>query len=420
MTVTNLAKVTIHRIKVIDAHSIAGEPGNYAEWKVTFLINGIFRKVKRFDAAWFGGFRHLETDVNIDFTVIAPLINGQVVIQVFGEEIDDTTANDKLTPLQKTHRPAEEFPLGASWLMATVRNLDSEPHEPFFPYKKGTETIGGYTIYYSIEPQGETVDDDRRTYYPLIRAGSRYCAWQVHNWEAFTSTQDAWSAEGLRLTRISTHLNDATSPRFAETSSRAFMGIYQEGRGFWNFWLFDAANFRAKFDQLRKAQIRCNDIFCYREGDTVMIGGVFSDDGPDTQVFIDLSLDQLRAMNLEMNRLDWSMIALDTYHNGKEQSFVALFEERNHPTLLANNLSYGDLNAKSNELAPKGLFLDDYCIHNDDGKAVFNALFRAMPEVQDWLTEDKGFSNLESRLDYNFRRERHIANLDSWSSADPE
>ena len=418
MTITNLARVTIHRIRVTDAHSVVGEPGDEAEWNVVFMIN-FAMKVKYYDVPLSAGTVSIGADFDVGFTVITPLIDGEVVIRVFGDEIDDTTPNDKLTPLQRIHRPADEFPLGASWLRADVSDLGGGSGG-FFPYEKGTETLGGYTIWYSIEPYVERAIDDRRTYYPLLRPGKRYNGWQVTNWEDFTSKQDEWFAEGLRLKRVATHLNDASTPRFAETANRGFMGVYQEGGGRWDFWLMDEPNFMNKYNELRKQRIRCDDIFCYRENDYLMIGGTFSGDGPQTEIFTDMTARDLKVKNDEQKRLGRSMISLDTYHNGKDRRFMAVFEDQAYDTELVQDVDYGDLMRARQDLRERGLYIEDYCIHNDGGKAVFNVIFHPADPMQDYMTEDKGFAYLESRIEYNYNRDYHVANLDSWSPTDPE
>ena len=79
-----------------------------------------------------------------------------------------------------------------------------------------------------------------------------------------------------------------------------------------------------------------------------------------------------------------------------------------------------DVGTEVKELRDRGLYIEDYCIHNDGGKAVFNVIFHPADPMQDYMTEDKGFAYLESRIEYNYNRDYHVANLDSWSPTDPE
>jgi hypothetical protein len=417
MAITSIARVTIHRIRISDAHSVAGEPGSTAEWNLAFFVNGQF-KLKRIDVPLSAGLISPGFDVELDFNFVVPLLAGKVIIRVFGDEIDDTTANDKISPIQRIHRPAEEFPLGAGWISSSVYNLLEGDGDDWFPYEPGTETIGGYTIWYSIMPFAADWED-KREYFPLIRTGPSPHRWYVHDWEGFTKNQDAWFRQGWRLRRVSTHLTGPSVPRFADTAARTFMGIYTEGTGRWEFWLMPLADFTTKYHDLRKLNIRCDDIYCYRENDTVMLGGSFSGDGPLTELVV--LPEEKFVRDRETRKANGQcLVSIDTYHDGRMRWFVGLFEKGGYKQAFKPSLRWNDFLHSRNELTKLNFRVEDYCLHNDGGEVRISTVWREGYIRQEWLLREKGLLDLETRVNYNVAMGRHILSLDSWAEDDPE
>lgn len=417
MTITNVARVTIHRIRISDAHSVAGEPGNNAEWNLIFNVNGQYQ-VKYISVPLSAGTISPGYDVDLGYSFVVPLYTGKVVIRVFGDEIDDTTPDDQISPLQRTYAPAQDFPMGASWLSASVGVLEDNPDaEPFFPYKRGTDTIGGYTIWYSIEPFDAHWKDSRE-YFPLVRSGLAYSGWYVAGWDTFTKNQDQWAKEGLRLRRVATHLTDASSPRFADTGTRTFMGVYDAGEGSWQFWLLGLEEFADKMKELQR-HYRCDDIFCYYENGQVMVGGVFTESHSPTEL---ISLPDEKFVGDYKSRKSQGqrLISVDTWHDGQMRWYLGLYEKGDYDQEFVPNQSWNDFSFGHGDLQKKNLRIADYCLHNDGGEVRISTVWREGYIPQEWLLHEKGYQDLKSRIDYNIAMERQVHNIDSWSPQDPE
>lgn len=424
MTVTNLARVIIHQIRVDDAHSVAGEPGSFAEWNLVFAVNGqlaFWRQDVPLSAGLIGPGSNIYP---LSMNFVVPLLNGQVSIRISGDEIDDwPNPDDKIEAMEVLRTPAEEFPLGAVWQSASVSDLlGANGTTGWSPYPRDTETIGGYTIWYSITPVAADGWDDTRQYIPLFREGwLDGNGWSVNDWTGFTKNHDDWIAQGLRLRRVSTCLSDANQPRFADTNSRTFMGIYSAGSGPWQFWLMDEHNFTNKYNDLSKQKIRCDDIFCYRENGQTMLGGTFSGDGEPTELVL---------LPGEKFEVDWRqrrdnrqrLVSIDTFHDGKMRWYVGLYESGDYDQLISLRDTWKDLIDRKGGLREKGLRIEDYAAYNEGGELLLCAIWNSLPKDsgQDWIMQEDSFSNLESRIDFNWSLGRHIQGLDSWAKDDPE
>jgi hypothetical protein len=232
--------------------------------------------------------------------------------------------------------------------------------------------------------------------------------------KGFTKNQDRWFREGWRLRRVSTHLTGPSVPRFADTAARTFMGVYTEGTGRWEFWLMPLAAFTTKYNELRKI-----NIYCYRENDTVMLGGSFSGDGAPTELVV-LPEEKFVNDGATRNVNGQNLVSIDTYHDGRMRWFVGLFEKGDYKQEFKPSLSWTDFLHSRNDLIKLNFRVEDYCLHNDGGQVRISTVWREGYIPQEWLLREKGLADLESRVNFNISMGRQILNLDSWAEEDPE
>ena len=408
MAFTNVASVAIERLIVHDAAAtepagkLGGEPGDTSEWLLRIEVNG--------QVIWWqhSGIANIhEYSLNKNFPSV-PLIDGNLTMKITGYE-QDTFGDTKLNGYKLTVRPGDEFPYGASglWVNGGAHGgYDAE-------YLGGKE--GAYGWRFSVQPIVRDNVEEARRYVAVVREGSAYAGYWVSDWNGFTSNHDVWKSEGLYLARVAASEADPARASFSPDVSRTFLGVYGSGTGNSPFWLLEREAFRLKVDEHAREGLQLIDVFSYWEDGHAMLGGTFGS-GATTDLVV--------APRFEFER-DWAerrrsrhrLIALDTYHDGRERFLVGVYERSGGDNVLRVAESLDTFKARKAELDAAGFRLVDICTFNEGHELRLCGIWHQEGPPSHLITA-ASWEQLVARLDAVVARKWHIAALDTWSPAE--
>jgi hypothetical protein len=411
MTQTAIAYVSIERLKVTRTqegkmNGLPKEPGKTHEWKMKLDVNGQVQWWYR-EGIKTGG----EYKVDRSFPFV-PLIDGKLTITISGAEQDlivDTTLSSRTLTLT----PAVDCPYGVHHVWVTSESSGYYGTPPFVA-EEGLGDEGGFDFRISIHPVGKSVDDAGHDYAVLIHDRDIDQGYWVSGMEKFTQTIDEWRDAGLRLSRIATCETYPGQPSFSDVVERTYIGVFEAGNTNMPFWELGIDDFKAKIDEhWKRDNIRPTDIYAYFDSGTAMIGGTF-DTGNRTELVVLPRADFEKECQTRGDA-GQGLIALDSYHDGRQRWFAGLFEHGIGKSMLLLGAVERDFRNTDNDLYEAGWRAIDFCTYNEGGTQIFNAVWRP-GTYQTWLVLEPDWSHLVSRIDYNWRQHRQVVAIDAWSA----
>nr|WP_246367647.1 hypothetical protein [Aurantimonas endophytica] len=145
-----------------------------------------------------------------------------------------------------------------------------------------------------------------------------------------------------------------------------------------------------------------------------MIGGTF-EPGEPTRLAV-APRDEFEREWVERAKGGERLIAIDTYHDGRQRWLVGLYEKGSGNALRVGE-RLGSFEARKAEYDARGYHLVDICVYNEGGemrvcgvwteKGPASRIFRA----QSW-------NELVDRIDIATANDWHIAAIDTWSPAE--
>jgi hypothetical protein len=364
-TVTK-ANVRINSIHIHDSSATStSEPGDVAEWFMTFTVNGQ-------TARWSNEDVRDDTvyAVNRDFPNIDLNPNQTISIQASGYEEDSTSANDTLPTISLTLHPAEDFQLGGTrW----ASSPDSDE--------------GTYSIEYTIMPAQQQALTQAREYVSVYRAGKGAHALWAGNWKSFTAAWERMSKQGLRLNRISTFRQDTGVASFGNSTERFFLGVFGAGTDGHALIVGEWKEFEAKWKELSKGGLRLVDLTPYKEGGKRMFLGVFRA-GTDAHSLWVAEWPSFERKWKELSNSGFRLIALDSYKEGGKRIFTGVYRAGTDGHALLAGLDWKTFVARWKGALASGLRLIDIASYPEDGKQMFAGVFRAGSDASAMLRDD--------------------------------
>lgn len=408
------AHVSIERINVTRTQEgimdgMPGEVGTH-EWHMRIEVNGQVQWWDREGVVTGGEYAVRKTFPNV------PLDGGKLTIFISGWEQDDF-GDTELGNRRLTLTPEIDCPYGAYGAWVTARTGARSKHQGRFQAEAGGGIEGDYDFRVTVVPVGTRMTDVPGAYAALVREKQQELqGYWVAGWEDFNKQVDIWRAQGLRLARIASSETHPGQPSFGAMTERTFLGVFETGDPNMPFWLLAERDFHEKLTDLGRENIRATDIFAYREGGTIMIGGAFDKGERATELVVmpreDFEVEWRRRLDHQ------TLIAIDSFSAGRGvRWFAGLFQDGAAPRSgLWVGADEKDFRRQDDEFRRDGLKLVDFCTYNEGGTQFFNGIWHPQDE-EVWLTLTSDWSTLVDRIDFSWNTGRGVMAIDRWSAA---
>lgn len=324
----------------------ATEPGSYAEWYLTFNVNG---QIDRWSDDYVADDKVYAVNRHFDVQ-LQP--HTKVIISVSGYEHDGTPVNGILPTLEHEVRPDQDWQVGGVYTVASAR----------------------YRITYTVTcAQSEALT---REYLGVYQAGLGEHQLYVAPWDRFAAKWRELSGQGLRLARIATFRRDEAEWTFGEGIERIFMGVFSPGSDGHHLWVAPWRSFEAKWKELSGKGFRLVDLAPYEEGGTMMYAGVFREGGDRHGLWV-AQWDGFQAKWREWTSIGLRLVSLDSYVADGKRFFTGVYRAGTHGHFLSAGLDWKSLRDKDQELSQTGLRLVDVASYAEHGQQRFAAVWQA-------------------------------------------
>lgn len=356
MTAT-AATVTINRIQVLNSSAITtDEPGESAEWELTFMVNGISHR-------WYHEEVKDQTSyaLNKVFPDVPLGANQTITISVSGVEHDSTSANDALPSLEHTFHPAQDFEQGGTrWLSSEVTQEGSYRIEvTIMPARMGGQMLTARSLYHAVYRRGR----------------GRSGVW-LGSWSSFQQKWREYSESGLRLQRVSVHSVDTGEPTFGDSSEPKFFGVFGAGNDGHALFVGDWSAFEANWRSASESGLRLVDVATYRHNGKDIFVGVFRA-GTTGHAMIATGRAAFFQQWEAYSTAGLRLVAVDTFGTGPHRKFIGAFLAGNDAHAFVPDVDWAAFNTKWRALSESGLRLVDLNTYTEGNKVLYNGVFRA-------------------------------------------
>jgi Bacterial tandem repeat domain 1 len=343
------------------------EPGSFAEWYMTFIVNGQSARWSHEEVAD-------DTVYQVGRSFVVPLSPNQtIIIEASGYEQDDTSANDTLPTAQLTLNPAQDFQQGGTLTISS-----------------GQSAEGSYSIQVSVEPhiQGQALSVQRQFAGVYAPGKDGHALWAA-NWKGFLAKWESLSRQGLRLTRLSTYRQDTGAVSFGSTTERMFVGVFRAGNDGHALYVAEWAPFVDKWKELTANGLRLVDIAVYQDGAKRMYAGVYRA-GNDGHALWVAEWPSFEAKWKELSQKGMRLVAVDTYLTGdKKRVFAGVYRAGNDGYAMIAGLDWSAFKAKVAETKAQGLRLVDFTSYPvGGGRQAYIGAWRAGTGAQGLIQDD--------------------------------
>jgi len=356
MTATS-AVVTINKIHVFDSSATTtDEPGESAEWALTFIVNGQAQR-------WFHD--EVRDDTSYALHKVFPDVplgtNQTLTISVSGIEEDDSSADDPLPTLEKTLHPAQDFELGGTFWITSPQTPE-----------------GFYKIEVTVQPaqdDGQAVTAARE-YHGVYRSGSGGHAMWHGEWKNFEAKWKEFSAQGLRLKRVSVFSKETGVTTFGDSTIPTFLGIFESGTDGHALMVSEWPQFEEHWKRSTEKGLRLVDVATYTHDGKQFFVGVYRA-GTDGHALWALDRPSFFKKWEELSKTGLRLVALDTFGAGAKRMFIGAFRGGADGHAFVPDVAWRSFSSKWKEFSKSGLRLIDLIAYYENGKAHYCGVFRA-------------------------------------------
>lgn len=330
------------RIDSIDVHksesygfSFFGEPGNSAEWRVIFAVNGQSRLWAKDDIKNNSYGHTVGYDFFVDITKSEKLL-----ITASGVEEDDSSANDELPAAEASHVPATNWDLGHNYSMSAASGDFSYTVHYTITCAENTDTVGS----------GLATDPMRVAGLWLGGNGSLRFLVNVTT-DVFQKQTTDLFYQGLRMVNINTY-------KESENGQRLWGAIYREGTGAsWCTTNLSIVDFLTLIGDRYKQSLRLLDAKTYVDNGVRRWAGVWGPGTYDCWFTPGLNEADFHSVNTSKFQKGLRLMTLDTYEEDGQRLFSGIWRAGNGASNCNTNLSINDLMNLANQRHKEGLRL---------------------------------------------------------------
>jgi C1A family cysteine protease len=202
------------------------------------------------------------------------------------------------------------------------------------------------------------------------RAGSdAYYLWVNANWDNFRAKWEELSKQNLRLVDLES---------YTLGGGRVWAGVWRAGSDAHYLWVNASwDNFRAKWEELAKQNLRLTVLTTYEQGGTTRYAGVWRAGSDAYYLWVNANWDNFRAKWEELSKQNLRLVDLESYTLGGGRVWAGVWRAGSDAHYLWVNASWDNFRAKWEELAKQNLRLTVLTTYEQGGTTRYAGVWRA-------------------------------------------
>lgn len=221
------------------------------------------------------------------------------------------------------------------------------------------------------------------------RAGNdAHYLWVGVDWDNFKAKWEELSKQNLRLVDVET---------WGEGSQRKYSGVWRAGNDAHFLWAgVDWDNFKAKWEELAKQNLRLTVVKTYMEGGQRKYLGVWRAGNDGHYLWAGVDWNNFHAKWEELSKQGLRLVDFDTYMDGNTRKYIGAWRAGNDGHFLWVGVDWNNFKAKWEELGKQGLRLTVIRVYMDGGQKKYAGVWRAGNEGY-YLWDNVDFENFRAK-----------------------
>ena len=221
------------------------------------------------------------------------------------------------------------------------------------------------------------------------RAGNDgHYLWVGVGWDNFKAKWEELAKQNLRLVDLETYVDGG---------QRKYAGVWRSGSDGHYLWVgVGWDNFKAKWEELAKQNLRLIDIETYIEGGQRKYAGVWRAGSDGHYLWAGVDWNNFKAKWDELSKQNLRLVDFVTYTEGNDRKYIGVWRAGSDGHYLWVGVDWNNFKAKWEELAAQNLRLTVFKTYMDGGQRKYAGVWRAGNDAH-YLWVGVDFENFRSK-----------------------